>query len=410
MAFEASQITRSALRVSGFRDAEFDYQLLRTMGLADYGGSTVGEALAAASMIADGDTSSWVAVFSDLADRVERRAEASAAAGHALSAADHYLRAATYHRTAEYYAEAHPAVLSERGRRAQACFARAVALGDRPVEAVSIPFADATLPGYVAGPGGGRPPRGTAVVIGGFDSSAEELYVQLGVAGTARGWRVVTFDGPGQAGCLRRHPELTFRPDWEVPVGAVLDFLAGRDDGPGPVALVGLSFGGHFAIRAAAHDHRVAALVAAPPVVDLYGYMEAWLGDPVFRSRHDIRPEDVAGVPEDLLLPQMRWGMAAVCRRFGVPSLHRFLELLAEFRLDDQLAQVRCPALGLVGEHEGAAVVGQAERFAASVGGEARLVRFGIDDGADAHCQVGNLRLAAQTVFDWLDEHLAAPA
>ena len=48
MAFEGSQITRSVTRVSGFRDVEFDYQLLRAMGTADYGGSTVGECLAAA--------------------------------------------------------------------------------------------------------------------------------------------------------------------------------------------------------------------------------------------------------------------------------------------------------------------------------------------------------------------------
>jgi hypothetical protein len=43
VAFEGSQITRSVTRVIGFRDPEFDYQLMRAMGAADYGGSTVGE-------------------------------------------------------------------------------------------------------------------------------------------------------------------------------------------------------------------------------------------------------------------------------------------------------------------------------------------------------------------------------
>ena len=44
MAFERSEITRSVTRVSGFRDPEFDYQLLRAIGVAEYGGSTVGSA------------------------------------------------------------------------------------------------------------------------------------------------------------------------------------------------------------------------------------------------------------------------------------------------------------------------------------------------------------------------------
>ena len=107
MAFEGVQITRSVTRVSGFRDPEFDYQLLRAIGVADYGGSTVGECLAAAGMITDGDPDSWVQAFAGLAARVEAQgAELSANAGHVVSARDHYLRASTYYRTAEYYAEA----------------------------------------------------------------------------------------------------------------------------------------------------------------------------------------------------------------------------------------------------------------------------------------------------------------
>jgi len=409
MAFEASQITRSVTRVAGFRDAEFDYQLLRIMGLADFGGSTVGECLAAAGMITDGATASWTAVFGDLARRVERAGESCLAAGHIVSARDHFLRASTYYRSAEYYAEADPVAMAAAGERSRHCFQRAIALGDAPVEPVAIPFADATLPGYLVDPGpvpgSTRRPVGTLVVIGGFDSSAEELYLQLGVPGAARGWRVLVFDGPGQTGCMRLHPHLVFRPDYEAPVGAVLDFLDTRAPGAGGgVALAGLSLGGYFATRAAARDGRVRALVANPPIVDLYRFMEAWLGPPVFRSHQDIRPEDIAGVPEDLLLPQMVWGIEAVCRRFGVASLHRWIEALDEFRLGDVLADVTCPVLGLVGEREGAEIVGQVEELAAKVPGPVTVRRCTVDEGADAHAQVGNLRLAAQVVFDWLDE------
>ena len=394
--------------MSGFRDGEFDYQLLRTMGLSDYGGSTVGECLAAAVLIEDGHTASWASAFGALAARLERRAEACLRAGHDVSARDHFLRASTYHRTAEYYGEVDPLALNESARAGTRCFRQAVALSDSTVETVTIPFGSSRLPGYLVHPSGRATATGTVMVVGGFDSSAEELYFQWGVPGSLRGWQVLVFDGPGQGGAMRDDPGLCFRPDYEAPLAAVADFVESLG-GPRSEALVlvGSSFGGYFAMRAAASDDRIAALVADPPLVDLYRYMEAWLGDPVFSSSQDIRPEDVAGVPRDLLLPQMAWGIVAVCRRFGVPSLHRWLEVLDSYRATDLVGQIACPVLALVGAHEGDEVTKQAGELASGVSGEVTTEVFEMDDGADAHCQVGNLRLAAQVAFDWLDELFA---
>jgi len=409
VAFEGSQITRSVTRVTGFRDPEFDYQLLRAMGAADYGGATVGECLAAAGMITDGDTGSWVSAFCALAARVEDRAHACREAGHLVSARDHFLRASTYHRTAEYYAEPDPLVLAECGRRSRACFEAAAALFDPPVESLSIPFEGGLLPGYLVRPRAGTAPtgrpRGTLVAFGGFDSGAEEMYFQLGAAGAARGWQIVLFDGPGQTGCMRRNPTMTYRPDYEAPVGAVLDDVEARlgSDG-GFVALAGMSIGGYFAARTAAHDGRVKALVADSPLVDLYRYFEAFLGPEVFRMHRDIRPEDVAGVPEDLLPAQMLWGIVAVCRRFGVASLQEWKAQLQAYRLGSALSAVSCPSLALVGLREGDEVLRQDAEFTAGVSGPVTTHGFSVDDGADAHCQANNLRLAAQVVYDWLDE------
>jgi pimeloyl-ACP methyl ester carboxylesterase len=414
VAFEGSQITRSITRVTGFRDPEFDYQLLRAMGTADYGGSTVGECLAAAGMITDGDTGSWVRAFGDLAARVEDRARACAAAGHVVSGRDHFLRASTYHRTAEYYAEADPVALAESGRRSRECFEAAAALFDPPVESLSIAFEGGFLPGYLVQPRGGTTndgrPRGTLVAFGGFDSGAEEMYFQVGAPGAARGWQVVLFDGPGQTGCMRRNPTMTYRPDYEVPVGAVLDHVEARlGTAGGFVALAGMSIGGYFAARTAAHDPRVRALVTDSPLVDLSRYFEAFLGPEVFRMHRDIRPEDVAGVPEDLLPAQMLWGIAAVCRRFGVASLHAWKTQLEAYRLGSELSAVTCPSLALVGAREGAEVLRQFDAFTNAVAGPVTTQRFSADDGADAHCQANNLRLAAQVIYDWLDD-LVAPS
>lgn len=39
--------------------------------------------------------------------------------------------------------------------------------------------------------------RATVILVGGYDSTAEELYLLDGAAALARGYHVLAFDGPG---------------------------------------------------------------------------------------------------------------------------------------------------------------------------------------------------------------------
>src|SRR5581483_4330078 len=219
VSFEDSDIVRSAVRVEGFRDDEFNYQLIRALGVADYGGSTVGECLAVVAEITDGSPRSWTLAFERLAQRVEERGRRCLASGRRTSGRDHLLRASTYYRTAEYYAEGDAERSLEAGERSRACFSAAAALLDPPVERLAVPFEDGSLPGYLVRPRpgseGGEGPAPTLIGVGGFDSSAEELYFHLGAPGGERGWNVFVFDGPGQPGCMRDNPTMTFRPDYE---------------------------------------------------------------------------------------------------------------------------------------------------------------------------------------------------
>ena len=409
MSFEDSDVVRSAVRVEGFRDDEFNYQLIRALGMADYGGSAVGECLAVVGQITDGSPNSWTQAFVELAQRVEAQGRACLTAGRKVSGRDHLLRASTYFRTAEYYGGGSGA--EGAGARSQGCFSEAATLVDPPVEPLAVSFDGGVLPGYLVRPRTGvddaARPRPTVVAVGGFDSSAEELYFQLGVPGAERGWNVVVFDGPGQLGCMRTEPTMTFRPDYEVPIAAVLDVVSGLSGVDGErIALCGQSFGSYFAARAAAVDLRVGALVANPPVVDMGRYMEAWVGSDVYRMIRDIRPEDVAGVPEDLMPRQMQWGIEAICTRFGVPSFHAWRDALEDYRLGDLLGDVTCPVLALVGEREGVEPRAQFDALVEGVTGPVTSRVFRPADGASAHCQSDNLRLSAQVTYDWLDAQL----
>jgi len=411
VSFEDSDVVRSAVRVEGFRDDEFDYQLIRAMGVADYGGSTVGECLAVVSEIADGSPHSWTQGFERLARRVEAQGRDCLANGHKVSGRDHLLRASTYYRTAEYYGGEGASTTDGAGARSQTCFSEAAALLDPPIEPLRIPFDGGTLPGYLVRPSMSASidgPRPTVVAVGGFDSSAEELYFQLGAPGAERGWNVVVVDGPGQLGCMRTNPTMTFRPDYEVPLAAVLDAVVAMPEvDEERLALCGQSFGSYFAARAAAVDLRIGALVANPPVVDMGRYMEAWVGADVYRMIRDIRPEDVTGVPEDLMPRQMQWGIEAICTRFGVPSFHAWRDAMASYRLGDLTTAITCPVLAMVGEREGAEPRAQFDALVSGVTGPVTSKVFRPGDGASAHCQSDNLRLSAQVTFDWLDAQFA---
>jgi pimeloyl-ACP methyl ester carboxylesterase len=96
---------------------------------------------------------------------------------------------------------------------------------------------------------------------GGFDSLIEEFYA-IWQRIAAAGFDVIAFEGPGQGGA-RALGGLTFDHDWEKPVGAVLDHF-----GLESAALVGISTGGYWAVRAAAREARIDRVGCWPPVYD----------------------------------------------------------------------------------------------------------------------------------------------
>jgi len=68
-----------------------------------------------------------------------------------------------------------------------------------------------------------------------------------------------------------------------------------------------------------------------------------------------------------------------------------------------ELAEVRCPCLGMVGEGEGAEALGQYQTFLRYAAGPSTGRIFTAMEGADAHCQAPNQRLFAAELYDWLD-------
>src|SRR5258706_14091361 len=166
-------------------------------------------------------------------------------------------------------------------------FAAATALFDTPVEAVSIPYEDTTLPAYLflvhhsgaAGP--------TISYNSGYDSAREESYFVIAAAALRRGYNVLAFDGPGQGAALPEQ-KLVMRPDWEAVITPVVDYALSRGEiAADQIVVLGYSLGGYLVARAAAFEHRIAALILDDVIYDFHAafavslppFIESWIED-----------------------------------------------------------------------------------------------------------------------------------
>ncbi|KAI5921288.1 alpha/beta-hydrolase [Camillea tinctor] len=268
----------------------YNFELLRLLGSAPYGGCDAAEFLETLAHLRPNDAASWMREWFRLAARTEALAQDAADAGHESTALGAYLRAANYFRCAQYMFPAVPPrdqpYMLSLYERSVANFERAVDLFPHEVRRVHIPFSpdgddDAgeplSLPGWLHLPSTRLPDRKTPtlICIGGADSTQEELYFLSVAEGPRLGYAVLTFDGPGQGVVLRRDG-VPLRPDGEVVVGAVLDFLESylrqqpeTNLDPAAFAVTGQSLGAYLALRGAA-DPRVKACVAVDPIYDMW--------------------------------------------------------------------------------------------------------------------------------------------
>jgi hypothetical protein len=115
---------------------------------------------------------------------------------------------------------------------------------------------------------------------------------------------------------------------------------------------------------------------------------------------------EIDSVPNQQMPAGMKLSLKASFRRFGVDSFAGWLERLRAFQIGDALQDIRCPSLALVGEGEGSVSMELFENFCRSVTGPIARRVFTTAEGADSHCQLGNLPLSNSVIYDWLDEAL----
>jgi pimeloyl-ACP methyl ester carboxylesterase len=394
-AVPATGETPAVLKGNGrfFKNQTYHFETLRNAGYILSGCADLGEVLETVKLITEGDAQSWYTAWAATSERVLALAERTQ---DPLSKGGAYMRAATYQRTGEFLLPPddpkRPASFELTGRL---FYAGLDALGVC-YERFEAPYENGRLRAlYLPGPAGSEK-RPLFVLVGGFDSILEEMYPVLGKAALDRGYSVLIYEGPGQGEPLRKYG-MKFTAEWEKPTAAVLDEFLRHHAKPWKIVLLGMSFGGYLAPRAAAFDERIGGVVAFDECFDVQECVA-----PVLAAAKD---------PAALKSPGVAGGYRTALWTMGTKGIDDTLEVFSRYKLALVADRIRQDVLILAGTEDQLIPLHQAADFEKALV-NARSVTTRIFDrpsGGAEHCQSGNITLVHAAVFDWLLEKFPSP-
>ena len=399
---------RSITKVKGFTDLEMDFQLLRQLGSASYGGASVGEALMVVAKMQAEKAEEWVKEFSNLALRQENDAKQRLNKTHYISSAEQFLKACNSYRAAEYFTHSTKPEHRILGLKSRDCFLKYLELMEFYYEVDFIEFDGLKLPYYFIAADSSTRKRKTIIIISGFDGTTEESFIQSGIAALKRNYNVVCFAGPGQMDSLRFNENSYFQPNFAKPVAKLLDRLENNNTIDfAKIAILGISFGGYFASQVCCYESRIKALIANSPIVDLKKYVLGFYSEDFDESKNDPADDftysDIPNIPDEVMPLSFKELVSNLLLRFGNHSMFETIKYLDSFNIIDDIKHIQLPVLALIGAGEGNEPFTQYNQFIESIN-NVSCYKFSIEDGADTHCQVTNLGFSNCIIYDWLDE------
>jgi hypothetical protein len=392
-------LTRQKAKIR-FKNGDMDFIFNWFLGVSQLIGLSPAQVFFAVNGIREGDPREWREGFRRQGYFQWEQAAHYREHGRNLLSGQAALGAAFAYRAALQYTSPSAAEFRELIDYMEESFQEGARMLGVPLRPVEIPFAGTSLPGYFLEHD--RQPRPLLVMIGGGDTFREDLFPFAGYPGWKRGYNVLMADLPGQGKCPDRG--LHFRADMAEPVAALIDWAATNAAvKDGRLAMYGVSGGGFISAQSVARDERIKAWIASTPLIDLVRVFRAGFGNaakaPGPLTRTLIRLAGTFNESAQINLDKYAW-------QFGVADFKAVMDGVLEQARPVDYTSINCPSLFLVGEGEER----ELKRQTSEVHDDLR--RRGVDvtlretlaaEGADAHCQVNNLRLAHLVIFDWLD-------
>lgn len=361
--------------------------MLVTKGMAPYGAVALEEIDRIGERLKQrpGDKDAWWQEWSAMAAMIERQADNAAAEGRHFTAGNYYIRAGNYYFTADRPVP--PSDLKfDLYRKALRCFHAGFERRYPQMERVDVPYEASALPAYFlpAERAAGRMP--TVVVFDGLDNCKEMSVLFAGLEFTKRGFNVLAIDGPGQGEALRLR-KIHSRYDYDVAGTAAYEYVASRPDVDSKrIAVMAYSFGGYYAPRIAAFEHRYAACVVLGAL--------AWDVHAKQLERKRLIESDPKKTSQSPF--QLPWVL-------GLKNMDEAIEAVKRFTLKDCAGNIRCPFLVTHGANDRLASIDDAQKLYSAVGSKIKNIKiFNVEEGGAEHCHVDNRQVGIDYVGDWL--------
>jgi pimeloyl-ACP methyl ester carboxylesterase len=349
----------------------------------------------------DGDPKGWQKGFIQQANLLTDQAKSLMAENEKLAAGQAFMGAAYAYRAAIQFTSIKSEDFLEWALKMEQAFQEGIKLMSVPVRPIEIPYADKSLAGYYLEHN--DEPRPVVIMIGGGDTFREDLFYFAGFPGWKRGYNVMMVDLPGQG--LMPFRGLPFQVDMAEPISAILDWLEKEEQcQTNEIAIYGVSGGGYFSAQAASVDPRIKAWIAATPIYDIGNVFKREMGAtqqaPGWVVNAAAKFAGSVNESAAINLEKYAW-------QFGTKDFKSAIDMaVTQVHLVDY-TRINCPSLFLISDGEGPELLRQSQVVAQNLmerGISVRVRRFTVEEGADGHCQLNNLRLAHLVIFDWLDK------
>jgi dipeptidyl aminopeptidase/acylaminoacyl peptidase len=388
-----------------FKDMQYSFQALRTIGYAVSGGADIGECLKTLYKVKEGDDESWYTEWYNTGQEREKAGDAFLSKGFRISARQEYLRASNYFRNAEFFLRSNPNDLRIlfTSRKSRDNFIKWARLADFPVKPIRVPFEGTTLPGYYLQVDRTGKKRPLLIIHSGFDGTAEEVYLETAHFALQRGYNCLIFEGPGQ-GKVIREQNIPFRPNWETVVSPVVDFALGmKDVDQKRIALMGISLGGYLAPRAVAFERRIKACIANGGIYDFHAVSRL---TPELEKALDTE-EGAREIDREIYErmkrnPSIRWTFGNGMFTFHAKTPSEWLRMTRPYTMKGIADRIQCQML-VVDSEEDKDVPGQARQLYDALTCPKTFLLFTKAEAAEEHCQMGAVLISNQRILDWLD-------
>jgi pimeloyl-ACP methyl ester carboxylesterase len=383
-----------------YTDQTYHFESLRVLNNTSVVGGDPNEVFQTIAHVKAGDADGWYNAWMAEGDRLIALAQKTT---DPMSKGNALLRAHNYYRSADFF------LLHDDPRRSAAwkknvdTFYQGLDVLHVPYERIKVPYGNSYLDAdYYPGPAGSEN-KPLILVVTGYDGTRQEMYFSIIAAARARGYSVLTFDGPGQGSALRDRG-ITMTPEWEKPTGAVLDTFLATHTKPVSIVYLGESLGGYLAPRAAAFDSRINGVVSQDVFFD--GGEAADKGTKPFIKW--LMDNNHYGILSFLLKfqhdPGAQWNHNNGMWVFGVQHPWDVSTAYKQYTLAPVASKITGDVLIMVGENDQFVTPDQGEKYKKSLthARSVTMVTFDKASGGGEHCQIGAPSLWQAAFFDWL--------